>query len=71
MKKIFIAISILVMVGVVANAQTFENKEIGISFNVPAIAINGRTYIPLRAAAESMGAEVIWDNNTSTAYINQ
>ncbi len=40
------------------------------TLDVPAIAINGRTYIPLRAAAESMGATVSWDGNTNTAYIN-
>lgn len=38
--------------------------------DVPPIAVNGRTYIPLRAAAESMGADVSWDGNSNTAYIS-
>ncbi len=38
--------------------------------DVPPLAVNGRTYIPLRAATESMGATVTWDDNTNTAYIS-
>lgn len=29
-----------------------------------------RTYIPLRAVGESMGAEVLWDAETECAYVN-
>lgn len=32
---------------------------------------NGRTYLPLRAAAESMGAAVTWDNNTRSATVSK
>jgi hypothetical protein len=31
---------------------------------------NGRTYVPLRYIAESMGKQVLWDGDTSTIYIN-
>lgn len=36
----------------------------------PATLVNGITYIPLRAIAESLGATVEWNPNTSTAFIN-
>lgn len=39
--------------------------------DVPALAMNGRTYIPLRAAAEAMGAVVIWNSETNTAEISK
>lgn len=42
-----------------------ETKQL----DVPAIAVNGRTYIPLRAAAEAVGGNVEWDSNTNSAYI--
>ncbi len=32
---------------------------------------NGRTCLPLRAAAESMGAAVTWDNNTRSATVSK
>ena len=50
--------------------------------NTPRIYVNGtrldaevimkddRTYIPLRAVGESMGAEVLWDAETECAYVN-
>nr|QGT51083.1 hypothetical protein Firmicute1046_1590 [uncultured Firmicutes bacterium] len=31
---------------------------------------NGRTFVPLRYIAESMGKKVLWDGDTSTIYIN-
>lgn len=35
-----------------------------IELAVPAQIINGSTYVPVRFVAESLGAEVNWDNNT-------
>lgn len=32
---------------------------------------NGRTYLPLRAAAESMGAAVVWDNASRSATVSK
>ena len=33
------------------------------------INYNGSNYLPLRAAAELMGEEIVWDNKTKTVYI--
>jgi peptidyl-prolyl cis-trans isomerase B (cyclophilin B) len=38
--------------------------------DVPPQIINDRTYVPIRAIAELLGAEVSWDSATSTAIIN-
>lgn len=38
--------------------------------DVPAKAENGRTYIPLRALSESIGAKVEWDNASYTVNIS-
>ena len=37
--------------------------------DVPPLVVNGRTYIPLRAATELMGMDVKWDNETRTVTI--
>ena len=37
---------------------------------VPAQIIEGRTMLPIRAVLESVGYEVLWDDATSTIYIN-
>jgi endonuclease YncB( thermonuclease family) len=37
---------------------------------VPARIINGSTYVPARFVAESLGAEVNWDNNTKSVLVN-
>lgn len=37
--------------------------------NPPAIMRGGQTYIPLRSAAQALGAKVKWDEKTSTATI--
>lgn len=35
------------------------------------LLFNGTTYVPLRATAEILGKEVSYDNNSSTAYIDE
>ncbi len=37
---------------------------------VPAAIINGSTYVPARFVAESLGADVKWDNNTKSVLVN-
>ncbi len=46
-----------------------EYEDIIIDIDVPAKIIGDRTYIPLRAISELFGAEVDWDQRTSTAEI--
>ena len=42
----------------------------GKKLDADVIMKNDRTYIPLRAVSESMGAEVLWDAETECAYVN-
>lgn len=41
-----------------------DNKYV--DFDVPPMLIGGRTMVPLRAIFEAIGAEVLWDDDTST-----
>jgi len=54
------------------NTALVNGKETYIdSFNpniMPKI-INGRTFVPLRFVAESLGAQIDWDNKTQTIVI--
>jgi len=38
--------------------------------DAPPVEVNGNTLVPLRAFAEGLGAEVIWDPGSSVVYIN-
>lgn len=40
------------------------------NLDVPAQLINSRTFVPIRAVSEALNAEVKWDNDTKTVYIN-
>ena len=42
----------------------------GQKLDIPALLIDGVTYVPLRAVSESMGAEVAWDGDTKSAIVN-
>ena len=46
-----------------------EYEEV-MEFDVPPKLINSRTYIPLRAVCEAMGAEVGWDEETRTVQVS-
>ena len=49
----------------------FGNDSITLKYTMdtPPLVIDGRTLIPLRAAAEMMGLQVDWDNETRTAIL--
>ncbi len=53
----------------VGSAQAYVN---GIStiLDVPAMAMDGRTLVPLRFIAESLGAQASYDPNTKSVYIS-
>ncbi|MDL2248856.1 copper amine oxidase N-terminal domain-containing protein, partial [Tyzzerella sp. OttesenSCG-928-J15] len=46
-----------------------EGNETAITLDVPPMIIDGRTMVPARYIAESMGAEVGWDGDTQTITI--
>jgi hypothetical protein len=53
-------------VGKVGEDYTLQNGE-----KVPlSISYKGTTYLPMRKLAELLGKEVIWDNQTKTASVN-
>lgn len=76
----FIAMAIIMTTGSVFADGT--NKTIDAVFGLVKLVVNGkqieketllydgRTYIPLRDAAETLGMEVAWDEKISTAYID-
>lgn len=45
-----------------------NGKEV--SADVPAVNLNGRTMVPLRAVTEAFGAKVDWDQDTYTASVH-
>lgn len=50
------------LVKLVVNGKQIEKET---------LLYDGRTYIPLRNAAETLGMEVAWDEKISTAYIDE
>ena len=52
------------------NSQTVRVNNEAITIDVPAKLHNGRTFVPLRFLAEYSGANVIWDDKTSTVMIH-
>ncbi|MBE7046092.1 MAG: copper amine oxidase N-terminal domain-containing protein [Ruminococcaceae bacterium] len=40
------------------------------NLDVPAQIIDGRTLVPVRAISEAFGADVKWEEETKTVYIN-
>lgn len=48
-----------------------KNLSEKIELDVPAIIVSGRTYLPLRAVAEAMDADVNWNGAEKTVEINQ
>ncbi len=50
-----------------SNVRVYVN---GTRINEDVILQDGRTYVPLRAVSESLGAQVDWDQETFSAHIN-
>lgn len=61
-KKIFIAVLIvLTLAAPVAAAQKYFVWVNDVKLDANAVNISGRIYVPVRAVAEALGAEVSWD----------
>ncbi len=48
-----------------------DGSEVNITLEAPAIIINDRTYVPIRAVMEFFGAKVDWDSETGTVIIEK
>lgn len=46
-----------------------NGEDITSKFEYKPVIINGRTYVPARALAESLGASVTWDSETRTVIV--
>lgn len=60
-----LVVSVAPPVRAAAEVQVFVN---GNKLDVTTVTVNGRTLVPLRAIFESLGADVLWDNDTRTAH---
>ena len=49
--------------------RVYANGEQIVFDDQEPVIVNGRTLIPLRAAAEALGMSVDWDENTNTVII--
>lgn len=54
----------------VIDEKTATVNGSSVELAVPAKIINGSTYVPVRFVAESLGAEVNWDNNLKSVLVN-
>lgn len=53
----------------IGDTNLYKNT-VGQTTDVPPQIVDGRTLVPLRAVSELMGADVEWEQNTKTVYIN-
>lgn len=51
-------------------STTVSRNTIEQTIDVPAQLVDGRTLVPVRFVSEFAGAEVVWDGNTKTVFIN-
>jgi len=58
-------VAIIVTIG---DNTLYRNGEL-IPLDVPAMIVNDRTMVPVRAIAESLGAKVEWDSTTRSVHI--
>lgn len=52
----------------IGSKELYKNNEKTV-LDVPAQLVNNRTMVPVRAIAAAFGAEVNWDGNTKTVYV--
>ena len=68
-KCLIAALSCVLLTGTASAASHVRVYVNGMRVNEDVILQNDRTYVPLRAVSEAMGAQVDWDGNTSSASI--
>lgn len=54
---------------VIGNPDVTVDGDMVITTDAPSFVRNGRTYVPVRFAAQSLGATVGWDGNTKTVVM--
>lgn len=70
MKKVLVILMVVLMISVMVCAQSDVKVYVnGMRLNESTLLVNDRTYVPLRAVGETMGASVEWDDATQSAYI--
>lgn len=70
MKRTFIMLMTALLFTVTVSAQNNVKVYVnGVRLNEKVLLENDRTYVPLRAVGETMGASVSWDADTKSAYI--
>lgn len=74
-KRIFASALALTMIFsanvMAANEITVNVNGVKVQMDQQPIIENGRTLVPLRAVAEALGCEVVWDSETKTASFTQ
>ena len=61
--------NVFVGVSIVIDGETLEPKDVNGNI-VDAVIYEGTTYLPVRAVAQALGAEVGWDQETRTVYLD-
>ncbi|MBE7046822.1 MAG: trypsin-like serine protease [Ruminococcaceae bacterium] len=70
-KRVFLSIITALLIPVMVYAHTDVKVYVnGIRLKENVILENDRTYVPLRAVSETMGATVTWDDSSKSAYIS-
>ncbi|KAI4452970.1 serine protease family s1c htra-related [Holotrichia oblita] len=62
-----VALLLVPTTSIAANPKVYVNNNL---LATDAIIYNDMTYVPLRAVSEAAGAEVRWDGNTDSAYVD-
>ena len=70
-RRLVVAFSGNSMLQIGINSDSLYVNDDEIPLDVPARIVDDRTYIPLRAVSEALGAVVDWNDNTRTATIDR